>query len=61
VALEDNHGHTNDVTSSLVAKWSTEWKKVNEEFEKKLRADDNLKMFSNKMFMVWDGNHPLQA
>jgi hypothetical protein len=24
VALDDNHGHTNDVTSSVVAKWSTE-------------------------------------
>ena len=33
VTLEDNHGHINDVTSSVVAKWSTEWKVVNEEFE----------------------------
>ena len=24
VALEDNHGHTNDVTPNMVAKWSTE-------------------------------------
>ena len=59
VELEDNHGHTNDVTSSVVAKWSTEWKEVNDEFEKKLLADDDLKIFSNKMFMVWDGNHRL--
>ena len=61
VALEDNHGHTNDVTPSVVAKWSPEWKEVNEEFEKRLRADNDLKIFSNKMFMVWDGNHRLQA
>jgi hypothetical protein len=61
VALEDNHGHTNDVTPSVVAKWSSEWKEVNDEFEKKLLADDDLKIFSNKMFTVWDGNHRLQA
>ena len=61
VALEDNHGHTNDVTPSVVSKWSSQWKKVNDEFEKKLLADDDLKIFSNKMFMVWDGNHRLQA
>ena len=41
--------------------WSTEWKVVNEEFEKTLLADEDLKIFSNKMFMVWDGNHRLQA
>jgi hypothetical protein len=45
VALEDNHGHINDVTLSVVAKWSTEWKEVNEEFEKKLLADNNFKIF----------------
>jgi hypothetical protein len=61
VALEDNHGHTNDVTPSVVATWSPEWKEVNAEFEKKLLADEDLKIFSNKMFMVWDGNHRLQA
>ena len=61
MALEDNHGHTNDVTPSVVAKWSTESKEVNEEFEKKLLADDDLTIFSNKMFMVWYGNHRLQA
>ena len=61
VALQDNHGHTNDVTPTVLAKWSSEWKEVNEEFERKLLADDDLKIFSNKMFMVWDGNHRLQA
>ena len=61
VALQDNHGHTNDVTPTVLSKWSSEWKEVNEEFERKLLADDDLKIFSNKMFMVWDGNHRLQA
>jgi hypothetical protein len=61
VALQDNHGHTNDVTPSVMTKWSSEWKDVNEEFENKLLEDDDLKIFSNKMFMVWDGNHRLQA
>jgi hypothetical protein len=61
VTLEDNHGHTNDVILSVVVKWSTEWKEVNEEFEKKLLADNDLKIFLNMMFMVWDGNHQLQA
>ena len=45
VTLEDNHGYTNNVTPSVVAKWSTEWKEVNDEFEKKLLADDDLKIF----------------
>jgi hypothetical protein len=61
VALEDNHGRTNDVTPSVMANWSPEWKEVNDEFEKKLLADNDLKIFSNKMFMVCDGNHRLQA
>ena len=45
VALEDNHGHTNDVTPTVVAQWSSEWKEVNDEFEKKLLADDDLTIF----------------
>ena len=61
VALEDHLGHTNDVTPSVVSNWSTMWKEVNDDFESKLLADDDLKVFSGKMFMVWDGNHRLQA
>ena len=45
VALEDNHGHTNDVIPTVVAKWSSEWKEVNEEFEKKFLAADDFKIF----------------
>ena len=33
IALEDHHGHTNDVTPSILGKWSSEWKEVNEQFE----------------------------
>ena len=61
VALQDNHGHTNDITPNVMAKWSSKWKDANEEFENKLLEDDDLKIFSYKMFMVWDGNHRLQA
>jgi len=34
---------------------------VNEDFERTLLNDEELKVFFNKMFMVWDGNHRLQA
>jgi len=61
VAAEDNHGHTVDVTSAIMENWSTEWREVNEDFEKTLLGDDDLKIFSNKMFHVWDGNHRLAA
>jgi hypothetical protein len=61
MALKNNYGHTNGMTPSVVAKWSTEWKEVNEEFENKFLIDDDLKIFSNKMFMVWDESHRLHA
>ena len=34
---------------------------ANDVFEKILQTDGDLKVFSDKMFMVWDGNHRLQA
>lgn len=61
VALENNFGVTVDVTPEITGSWSAHWVKVNEQFEKRLLEDDDLKVFSNKMFMVWDGNHRLQA
>lgn len=61
VALEDNHGVTREVTTAISDKWSEEWRLRNDEFEQTLLADEQLKVFSNKMFMVWDGNHRLQA
>ena len=45
MALEDNHGHTNDVTPSVVLKWSTECAVVNEEFDKTVLANIDLRMF----------------
>lgn len=61
VALQDNLGHTVDVTPAVTNSWSPEWREVNEDFEKTLQEDEDLRMFSNKMFQVWDGNHRLQA
>ena len=61
VALDDHHGHTNDVNSNVLAKWSMGWKKVNDEFENKILAANDLNIFSGKMLMVWDGKHRLQA
>ena len=61
VALEDNHGHTSEVTPAIEDSWSKEWKEVNEDFEATLLADEDLRVFLKKMFMVWDGNHKLQA
>jgi hypothetical protein len=34
---------------------------ANAAFEKELENDEDLKVFCGKMFMVWDGNHCLQA
>jgi hypothetical protein len=34
---------------------------MNAEFEHLLQSNDDLQVFSSKMFMVWDGNHRLQA
>jgi hypothetical protein len=57
VALENNEGKTMDVTPEIMASWSNIWVKANAEFEKELNSDDDLRGFSDKMFMVWDGNH----
>lgn len=61
VALEDNHGFSKDVTPAIMEKWGDGWLQRNDEFEVLLQSDEDLKVFSNKMFMVWDGNHRLQA
>jgi hypothetical protein len=57
VALENNEGKTMDVIPEIMASWSNNWVKANSEFEKELNSDDDLRAFSGKMFMVWDGNH----
>lgn len=61
VALENNEGKTMDVTDNIIDSWSENWVRANDAFEKILQADEDLKVFSGKMFMVWDGNHRLQA
>jgi hypothetical protein len=62
VALENNEGKTMNVIPDIMAlNWSNNWVKENVEFEEELNSDDDLRVFSGKMFMVWDGNHRLQA
>jgi hypothetical protein len=61
VALENNEGKTMVVTPDIIASWSDHWVQANAQFEKELSSDDDLRVFSRKMFMVWDGNHRLQA
>ena len=61
VALENNEGKTMDVTPDIISTWSDHWVQVNAQFEEQLNLDEDLRVFSGKMFMVWDGNHRLQA
>jgi hypothetical protein len=61
VALENNEGKTIDVTNDITNTWSSNWVRANAAFERELQNDEDLKVFSGKMFMVWDGNHRLQA
>ena len=61
VSMEDNEGRTKAVTNEIVATWSENWAFVNAKFENLLQGDDDLCIFSSKIFMVWDGNHRLQA
>ena len=35
--------------------------RADDAFEKILQTDEDIKIFSGKMFMMWDGNHRLQA
>jgi hypothetical protein len=52
---------TKVVTDEIIATWSESWISMNAEFEHLLQSDADLQVFSGKMFMVWDGNHRLQA
>lgn len=61
VSLEDDEGNSANLTPAIESTWSAHWKTRNAEFEKLLLADPVLKVFSKKMFHVWDGNHRLQA
>ena len=61
VALENNEGKTIDVTDSIIDLWSDNWVRANDAFEKILQTDEDLKVLSGKIFIVWDGNHRFQA
>jgi hypothetical protein len=61
VSMEDNEGRTKAVSEEIVASWSDNWRSVNAKFEQLLQNDVDLQQFPNRMFMVWDGNHRLQA
>ena len=61
VSVEDNKGKMVDITPTIVETWSTNWVLANNQFEEQLNGDNDLKIFSGKMFMVWDGNHHLQT
>jgi len=61
IALENNEEKTIDVTDDIIKSWSTNWVRANVVFERELHNDEDFKIFSGKMFMVWDGNHYLQA
>jgi hypothetical protein len=59
VALENNEGKTVDVTPDIIASLSDKWVQANAQFEEELNSDDDLRVFSGIMFMVWDGNYCL--
>ena len=61
VALKNNEWKTMDVTHNIIDSWSDNWVRANDAFEKILQTDEDLKVFSGKIFMVWDGNYRLQA
>lgn len=50
-----------DVSEDLVQKWGPHWRKVNDDFEKELEADEDLAQLRGRMFFVWDGNHRVTA
>ena len=50
-----------EVTTEPVTSWDLNWQDENAEFERILRADEELKALSGKLFYVYDGNHRLMA
>ena len=61
VALENNKGNTINVTNSNIESQNENWVRANDAFEKILQTREDFKVFYGKMFMLWDGNHRLQA
>ena len=58
VALENDEAvpKTKDVTPEIIALWSPNWQRAHTEFEDFILRDPHLRVFSMKMFHVWDGN-----
>ena len=61
VILKNNQGKTLNVNPDIKASWSDSWVQANAQFEEELNSDHDLRIFSTKMFIVWDGNHYFQA
>ncbi len=49
------------MNNNEVAMWGPNWKRVNDDFELELEADEELAHYRGKMFFVWDGNHRVTA
>ena len=41
--------------------WSLNWQRREREFERLIAKDKDLKVLSNRIFFIWDGNHRLQG
>ena len=54
-------GQERMVTEEDRSSWSPNWQRREREFERVIAKDKDLKVLSNRMFFVWDGNHRLQA
>jgi hypothetical protein len=61
VSTTNNLGEEMEVTKDIEEGWDQNWKDYNVEFKYILNANLDSKMFSNKMFYVWDGNHRLKV
>ncbi len=54
-------GEEIQVTKDIEKGWDQHQKDHNAKFEDFLNVNPNLKILSNKMFYMWDGNHSLKA
>ncbi len=54
-------GEEIQVIKDIEERWDQHQKDHNAEVEDLFNANLNLKILSNKMFYVWDGNHNLNA
>lgn len=61
VSLHSYALQTQEVTDEIRAGWSDTWKNAEKTFEDQCQAIPELRIFSNKMFFIWDGNHRFKA